>query len=205
MVSIKFRTCSLGKGKRIHLHEMIHMEKVSKNSWLVIRTFNRKEMEVSAFLKENALHHFIPMTYKEKFSLKEERPRRVLVPVIHNYVFLQKPDKEQHLKTLLAQCRVPLQLMHNRDSQSPCEIDDQVMTEFRLLCDPDFNHTLFVEPDEAEAKPGKEVVVVHGPFAGVHGKLHKTNQKYYFIKTVGGISVMIHISRWYCKVLDAGN
>ena len=28
-------------------------------NWVVIRTFNRKEMEVSSFLTKNHLHHFI--------------------------------------------------------------------------------------------------------------------------------------------------
>ena len=57
----------------------------------------------------------------------------------------------------------------------------------------------FMDAAEAEAKPGMEVEVVHGQFAGIRGKLHKSNQKYWFIKTVGGISVMLRISRWYCK------
>ena len=50
-----------------------------ENNWVVIRTFNRKEMEVGSFLKEKGLTYFIPMTYKEKLVGDEQKPRRILV------------------------------------------------------------------------------------------------------------------------------
>ena len=172
-----------------------------ENSWLVIRTFNRKEMEVGAFLKENGLTYFIPMTYQEKVVANELKPRRVLVPVVHNYVFLQKTRRFEELNRLLADCRVPLRLMQNKGDDKICEIADKDMQDFRLLCDPDYITTPvdFMDAAEAEVKPGRDVEIVHGQFAGVRGKLHKSNQKYWFIKTVGTVSVMLRISRWYCK------
>ena len=146
---------------------------MAESKWVVIRTFNRKEMEVSSFLTKNELHHFIPMTYTEKLKKGEDKPRMVLVPVVHNYIFVEKT------------------------------LSDHDMVEFRLLCDPDYSKTPkeFVDTEDAEALPGKEVMVVHGQFKGIRGKLCKKNQKYWFVKTVGGISVMLRISRWYCKVV----
>ena len=175
-----------------------------ENSWLVIRTFNRREMEVGAFLKEKGLTYFIPMTYKEKVVGTELKPRRVLVPVVHNYVFLQKPDEGSDMRSLLTECRVPLQLMKNKGDDKVSEISNKEMTDFRLLCDPDYVKTPleFLEAEEAEILPGREVEVVHGQFAGIHGKLHRSGKKYWFIKTVGGVSVMLRISRWYCKPVD---
>lgn len=175
-----------------------------ENNWLVIRTFNRKEMEVGAFLKAKGLTYFIPMTYKEKVVNNELKPRRILIPVIHNYVFLQKPDGDSDIRLLLTECRIPLTLMKNKGDDHVSEIPNKDMTDFRLLCDPDFGRTPkeFLDAEEAEVKPGREVEIVHGPFAGIRGKLHKNSQKYWFIKTVGGVSVMLRISRWYCKVVD---
>ena len=174
------------------------------NSWVVIRTFNRREMEVGAFLKENKLPCFIPMTYKEKVIGDDPKPRKVLVPVVHGYVFLQKIMEEDDLRKVLTRCQVPLQLMKNKGDDSVSEISDHEMTDFRLLCDPDYVKTPveFLDAAEAELKPGTEVEVVHGQFTGIRGKLYKNNRKYWFIKTVGGISVMLSISRWYCKRVD---
>ena len=39
-------------------------------------------------------------------------------------------------------------------------------------------------------------------FAGMTGKLHRVKNSYFFIKTLVGVGVMLHISRWYCKVLE---
>ena len=55
--------------------------------WTVIRTFNRHELMVSDFLKQEGLTCFIPMRYSEKQAGDDLKPHRVLVPVIHNYVF----------------------------------------------------------------------------------------------------------------------
>lgn len=177
---------------------------MAASSWVVVRTFNRKEMEVSSFLQKNDMPHFIPMTYREKVIATDEKPHKVLVPVIHNYVFLEKTMDEAQLRSKLAECRVPLHLMKQKGSDRISEIADRDMVEFRLLCDPDYSKTpaQFLEAEEGDALPGKEVEVIHGQFAGIRGKLHKKNQKYWFVKTVGGISVMLRISRWYCKVVE---
>ena len=44
----------------------------------------------------------------------------------------------------------------------PVRIPDKQMTEFRILCDPDFKDTLYITHEEAEAKPGKNVRIIHG-------------------------------------------
>lgn len=175
------------------------------NSWVVIRTFNRKEMEVGSFLKEKGLTYFIPMTYTEKLVGNELKPRRKLVPVVHNYVFLQKDCGDNDLQQMLNECRVPLQLLRNKMDNRVSEVTDKEMTDFRLLCDPDYSKTPveFLDAEEADIKPGKEVEVLHGQFAGVRGKLYKNGRKCWLIKTVGCLSVMLRISRWYCKVVES--
>lgn len=172
-------------------------------TWVVIRTFNRKEMEVSSFLTNNHFRHFIPMIYCEKLKKGEEKPHRVLVPVVRNYIFVEKSLEEKELRSKLSECLFPLTLMKDKSSGKLSEISNREMVEFRLLCDPDYSKTPkeFVEADDSEALPGKDVMVVHGQFKGIRGKLCKKNQKYWFVKTVGGISVMLRISRWYCKLL----
>lgn len=172
-------------------------------NWVVIRTFNRKEKEVSSFLTKNHLHHFIPMLYSEKLKKGEEKPHKVLIPVIRSYIFLEKSLEERELRTKLSECISPLTLLTDKSSGRLSEISNREMMEFRLLCDPDYSQTPkeFFEADDSEALPGKDVMVVHGQFAGIRGKLCKKNQKYWFVKTVGGIGVMLRISRWYCKVL----
>ena len=63
---------------------------------------------------------------------------------------------------------------------------------------------ILLQREEADAKPGKLVEVIHGPFAGMTGKLHRVRNNFYFIKTLVGIGVMLRISRWYCRVVEEG-
>lgn len=64
------------------------IKQTTKNPWYAVRTFNCQELKISDFLKEKKKVHFVPMTYVEKE--KEGKTRKILVPVVHNLVFLQK-------------------------------------------------------------------------------------------------------------------
>lgn len=170
-----------------------------QHTWLVIRTFNRRELDVSTFLTMKGLNHFIPMCYKERFNSYNTQPRRVLVPVIHNYVFVEKTMEADQMKTLLSECRFPVQLLKERGSEKPNEIPNKEMLEFRMLCDPKFAQSIVMDINPEDAELGREVEVVHGTFAGIKGRLYRKKGQYWFIKTVGGVSVKMRITRWFCR------
>ncbi len=170
--------------------------------WYAMRTFNNREMAIDQFLNEHRIPHFIPMVYKEKLYAGDEKPKRVLVPVVHNLVFIQKTMHELQLKDLLKECETPHQILHKIDSAEWSEISDQEMTEFRIICDPNYDAAQYISIEQAEAKIGKTVRVIHGPYAGIEGKMVRFGNKYFVIKTLAGIGVKLHISRWYCKILE---
>ena len=170
-----------------------------KRVWLVLQTFWKREMEVSSFLNERGVNHFIPMAYKERYVKGQDRPKRILAPVVHNYIFFEKTMTDQELRTLMSDCTIPVHLLKHKGTNAPCTISNREMFEFRMLCDPNFNHKVVVQEGQEDAAIGKEVVVMHGQFAGVRGRLCRKQQKYWFIKTIAGISVMIRITRWFCK------
>lgn len=168
--------------------------------WYAVRTFNCKEMDISEFLKEQAIPHFIPMVYAEK-GKPDEKPHRVLVPVIHNMLFIKKQLSEKQLRETLSQCFIPLHIMKKVNSNDWYEIPDSQMTEFRLMCDPNYKGTRYISQQEAEAKIGKSIRIIHGPFKGIEGKLVRYGNDYYVVKTLVGIGVLLQLPRWYCKPL----
>ena len=159
-------------------------------------------MEVSAFLKTKGLAHFIPMTYRERLVRNQEKPRRVLVPAIHNYVFLEKTMPVKELTKLLGECNVPVHLLMYQGTNTPCEVTNREMFEFRMLCDPNFSQAVIVQEGREDAEIGKEVVIMHGQFAGIRGRLCRKQKQYWFVKTVAGISVMLRVTRWFCKPVE---
>lgn len=170
------------------------------HTWYALRTFNCQELKLSDYLDESGKEHFIPMTYVER-RLRDGKTKRLLVPVVHNLIFLKKDASQSQTLKLLSDAPVPVHVFRSEATSECYEIPDREMWEFRLLCDPSFDGSLFVTQEEAEARPGKEVRVVHGPFAGFTGKLHRMNKEYYFIKAVAGIAVMVRIPRCFCRVL----
>ena len=67
--------------------------------WYAVRTFNCQELKISDFLRERGKVHFIPMTYVEKE--REGKMKRMLVPVVHNLIFLQKDESRKAMLGML--------------------------------------------------------------------------------------------------------
>lgn len=71
----------------------------------------------------------------------------------------------------------------------------------RMLCDPRFNALIFELPESGDITVGHAVRILSGPFKGFTGRLIRKSKKYYFVKTIAGIGVMVRISRWNCETL----
>lgn len=166
--------------------------------WYAVRTFNCQERKVSRYLTQNGYTHFIPMTITVKKS-DDEKPKQILVPAIHNLLFVQKKGTEQDMIRLFTECPIPVSIFRNPGKRHLCEIPNQDMIELRMLCDPEYKTSVYMTQTEAEAMIGKEVRVVAGPFKGSVGKLIRKNKHFYFLKAVIGMGVMVRVSRWYCE------
>lgn len=170
--------------------------------WYAVRTYHHKECEISDFLKQKAIPHFIPMMYFEKDN-GSEKPVRELIPVVHNLLFIQKIYSEKEMLHVLKDCNYSMFIIKKEKSNKLYEIPAEQMIEFRMLCDPDYQDTHYMKQTEVDAKPGKSIRVISGPLKGVKGKLVRQGNKYFIVKSLVGIGVMLHISRWNCEVLDS--
>ena len=187
------------------MNEKFNMD---NKAWYALRTFNRQEKKVSLFLTEQELQHFIPMVYSTRMApSKKDQPdssepeKPLLVPAVHNLVFVRKSLSQKEMLKTFSECSIPVRVFRNPGSQSPSEISDRDMQELRMLCDPQYEHSSFMTQAEAEAMVGKEVRVIAGPFKGMVGRLVRKHKQYYFLKSVIGMGVMVRISRWYCEPL----
>ncbi len=172
----------------------------SEEPWYAVRTFNCQEQKVSQFLAERDIVHFIPMALRTKVK-DNETEKRILVPAIHNLLFVQKQGSQQQMLQLFKECALPLSPFRHPGSDTICEIPSREMIELRMLCDPQFKTSVFFTQTEAEGLIGKDVRVINGPFKGSIGKLIRKKGNYYFLKIVIGMGVMVRISRWYCEPL----
>lgn len=172
--------------------------------WYAVRTFNCQEQKVSRFLTQRKLTHFIPMTLMEVPVTDDEngeKPKPILVPAVHNLLFIQKEGTQRSMMKHLSECPIPVSIFRHPGDQGLCEISARDMEELRLLCDPHYRAAEYMTQLEAEAQVGKDVRVTNGPFKGAIGRLVRKHKQYYFLKAVIGMGVMVRISRWYCEPL----
>lgn len=173
-------------------------ERSSMAPWYALRTFNCQEQKVSQFLTSRNCLHFVPMAMQMS---KTDSSKPILVPAIHNLLFIQKNGTQQEIQQVLNECSIPVRIFRQPGQDTFCEIPHREMLELRMLCDPKFSTSIYLTPDEAEMMVGKEVRIVAGPFKGSTGRLIRKNKKFYFLKAFIGMGIMIRISRWYCKPL----
>ncbi len=178
--------------------------KETENPWYVIRTF-RRERVIRDALQEQGLHCFIPMKYRDDVGDIDETTEitdKELKPVVRGYVFVEKTKPEGQMREIFTSLNEPMGVTRNKETGRYYEIQAKDMRDFRMLCDPTYRDSVFITPRQAEARVGKNVTIVRGRFRGIKGKLCQIRGKYFFIKHVAGLGVMIHITRWFCRVDD---
>ena len=76
------------------------------------------------------------------------------------------------------------------------------MYDFYVMCNPDLLINKYMSEEEAKLKKGTRVLVTNGPLKGLTGKLVRQSRKYYLLKEVPGMAVMIKVTRWCCKPME---
>ena len=176
----------------------------SEEIWYALRTFYAQEQKVSRHLDRYALTCFIPMctvlkTVNGGGGVKKSKSK---VPFVHNLIFIKKPESTDLLKKALDECPFSTQMYCVTGTQTWVEIASSEILELRIICDQSFSEPHFITQQESELKVGHMVQVVHGPLAGIHGKLVRKNKKYYIVKSMTGLGVMVTVSRWCCVAVD---
>ncbi len=173
---------------------------VDRQPWYAVRTFKCQEQKVSRYLAQRDYVHFIPMTLVKKV-VEDGKVKKVLVPAVHNLLFVRKKGTQKEMMQILSECEIPVSVFRQPGVRDFCEIPAHEMVELRMLCDPEYETSVFLTEGEAETMAGKDVRVVNGPFKGSVGRLVRRNKQFYFLKIIVGMGVMVRVSRWYCEPL----
>jgi transcription antitermination factor NusG len=168
--------------------------------WFAVRLFSTKLMDVSNALQKRGLQTFIPMQYVD-YEDREGKHRTKLSPVVRNLLFVRKSLEQQELRSMVKDFPFKISVLHKIDTSEFYEIPSKQMYEFQVMCNPDLLIGKYMSEEEAKLKKGSPVLVTHGPLKGLTGKLVRQSHKYYLLKEVPGMAVMIKVTRWCCKAL----
>ena len=170
--------------------------------WYAIRLFSNNQLKVGEFFKEQGMEFFIPMQYRV-YEDEQGRPKKKLRPVVSNLIFVKKTITTQAMHELVRQSQYKMSVItRDRQTREYYEIPAKQMFEFRAMCNPEIEMRKYVSAEEARHKVGATVIVSHGPLKGLSGRLVRENRKYFLLKEVPGIGVMLKVTRWCCKVIE---
>lgn len=172
-------------------------------SWFAVRLFMAKPQLVMDYLDEQHLQYFIPMEYVDVED-KDHHIRQQLRPVVRNLVFIKKSKPEKTIRQLLMQAPFKSSVIRkSKDDSRYYEIPAKQMFEFQAMCNPEIAMRKFLSEEQAKLKPGTPVYVKYGPLKGLSGRLVRSNKKYFLLKEIPCMGVMLKVARWCCKPLQS--
>ena len=170
--------------------------------WYALRLFTLRQMDVVNSLADRGIEFFVPMQYVDYMD-REGHRRRKLKPVVSNLVFVKKTFDPGFLSGVIADLPYKMMVMRKmRGSREFCEIPSKQMYDFRVMCNPELLIHKYMSEEEAKLKVGTKVLVTHGPLKGLSGNLVRQSHKYYLLKEVPGMAVMIKVTRWCCQAVE---
>jgi hypothetical protein len=177
------------------------MDTEAQLPWYALRLFTIRQEEIANLLREKGLEVFIPLEYRDVED-HNHHVRHILKPVVRNLLFLKKTKSEKEIRKILTDVPYKLSVIRRDGSSADYyEIPARQMFEFQAMCNPDILMKQFLSEEQARLKAGTPVLVTHGPLKGMKGKLVRANKKYYLLKEVPGIAVMLKVTRWTCQPL----
>lgn len=171
--------------------------------WFAVRLFMVKPQLVMDYLTEQQLPYFIPMEYVDVED-KDHHIRQQLRPVVRNLVFIKKSKPEKTIRQLLMEAPFKSSVIRkSKDDSRYYEIPAKQMFEFQAMCNPEIAMRKFLSEEQAKLKPGTPVYVKYGPLKGLSGRLVRSNKKYFLLKEIPCMGVMLKVARWCCRPLQS--
>ncbi|WP_077197112.1 UpxY family transcription antiterminator [Prevotella ihumii] len=170
--------------------------------WFAIRLFTLKLDEVTNYFRSKGLEVFTPMHYVDEEDARG-RVHRYLRPVVRNFLFVKQTIEVAKFKRIVYEANHKIAVYtKSKENKEYYLIPSKEMYEFRIMCNPDISIRKYITPEEAAIKPGDLVCVKFGPLKGITGRLVRSSKKYYLLKEIPGVSVMLKVTRWCCEPLD---
>uniref|UniRef100_A0AB33IR04 NusG-like N-terminal domain-containing protein n=1 Tax=Prevotella sp. GTC17253 TaxID=3236793 RepID=A0AB33IR04_9BACT len=166
--------------------------------WYGIKLYTMRQQEIADYFAQHELETFIPQEYVD-VETDDHKIKHILRPVVRNLLFLKKSKDEKVMREIIANCHYKLSVLtKGRADRAYYEIPAKQMFEFRVMCNPKITMRKFISEEEAHLKAGSRVIVKYGPMKGLTGRLVRSSKKYYLLKEVPGMAIMLKISRWCC-------
>lgn len=128
----------------------------------------------------------------------------VLVPAIHNLLFIHREYDKDWCYKLLQTSPYPLYfLKKERDDREYCTISEKEMNNFMRATDPRIQGTRFIDPQKLKDKEGMPVrIIKKGPLYGITGKLMRYGSRHYVAIEMPQSTALLKVSYTWCEFVS---
>ena len=121
--------------------------------WLPLQTNYNKELLIAQFLRERQIEFYIPMMYElQNSGTDTSHCEHVLVPAIHNLLFVHHIYDKNWCKRLMKESPYPIYfLKRERAGDDYCIVPEREMQNFMRATDPSIQGTRFIDPQKLSA------------------------------------------------------
>lgn len=175
--------------------------------WLPVQTVYNKELLVADYFKQQGLEHYIPMMYELRDTECSDKCCHVLVPAIHNLIFVRHLYDANWCRQLVAQSPLPLYfLKKERHGTDYCTVSERDMQNFMRATDPEIQGTRFIDSEKLRGKRSVPVRVVRrGPLYGVTGKFLRYGGRHYIAIEMPQSTALLKVSFTWCELITEMN
>ncbi len=163
--------------------------------WYAIYTRSRCEKKVAFLLDKLGIKHFLPLLPTSRRW--KDRHKVVSFPLFPSYLFVYS-DLKDKIEIVSTEGVVRLVGFNGKPSSIP---DVQIENLRQLLIKPEF-----VKPS-VYISTGKKVEILHGPFAGIQGRLLQYNGRRRVVVGIDSIqqSISVEVEKSWIKPIEMTN
>lgn len=161
--------------------------------WYPMRVTYNRELKIKKILDDLKIDNFVPMQYV--LTEEEGMPKQVLVPAIHNLIFIRSnkvtlTDLKKRNKEL-----EPLRFMtkpveRGKQQNEIIIVPDRQMNNFMRVASIQDDSVMFLENNEFINKIGKRVKITSGFFKDVEGEIKRIKKNKYVVVQIKGVAAV---------------
>ena len=161
--------------------------------WFPMRVTYHRELKMKRFLDELGIENFIPMHY-EIVNMREGR-KRMLVPAIHNLIFVRSTQEELTELKMTHKEFEPLRYMmsisrHGETPKTILRVPDKEMENFMRVASTQDDSLQYLDYQDFIGKEGKRVKINEGTFAGVEGVIKRIKKNKHVVVQIEGVAAI---------------
>lgn len=171
------------------------MEVSAKNSlqsleWFPMRVTYRRELKMKDVLDELGIENFVPMHYE--LIDTANGPRRMLVPAIHNLIFVRSTQETLTELKMHRREFEPLRYMMKPldGGYTIMRVPDREMENFLRVARVEDERVMFLDYNDFISKIGRRVRINEGHFAGVEGVIKRIKKNKHVVVQIEGVAAV---------------